>query len=343
MGILKISRIFVSLFPDLLISFLFGVSGALLIIRYGKKWGVLDKPNERSSHSRETPKGGGIGILAAFFFLIIRFDISIPYSMAVVAISLLSFIGDRIEVPPTKRLILQFLVAGILISDLKLVGFLRTSLNHFSPSTALIWMILIISLMVFIVGTANFYNFMDGINGIAAITGIVAFGLLTFISVQQKPQFEMVPLAFGMVLACLGFLPFNFPKSRIFMGDVGSILLGFAFSYLVLKLMNNWTDFFCFGGFLFPFYADGLITMMERIKDGESLILPHRRHLYQVLANEGRIEHWKVSVGYGFLQLLIGLILIFAKIYGIVAIFGILVFFLILFIVASYKIKKKLL
>ena len=145
---------------------------------------------------------------------------------------------------------------------------------------------MILAMAVFIVGTANFYNFMDGINGIAAITGIVGFGLLALYSFLSESYSSFAVLSVCIYFSCLGFLPFNMPKAKVFMGDVGSILLGFTFAGMVVWLSKNPLDFICLAAFLFPFYADELTTMAVRIRDGDNLLRAHRRHLYQVLANE---------------------------------------------------------
>jgi UDP-N-acetylmuramyl pentapeptide phosphotransferase/UDP-N-acetylglucosamine-1-phosphate transferase len=119
----------------------------------------------------------------------------------------------------------------------------------------------------------------------------------------------------GVSLACLGFLPFNVPKARVFMGDVGSILLGGAFGSLVYLASDNFLDFACLAAFLFPFYVDELTTMIVRLRDGERLTQAHRRHLYQLLANEKGWPHWQVSLGFGALQLLVGLTSLPAALY----------------------------
>jgi len=164
-----------------------------------------------------------------------------------------------------------------------------------------------------------------------------------------------------MGLACMVFLPFNMPKARVFMGDVGSVLLGFVFAGLVVGLSYSLNDFMVLCAFLFPFYADELITLYVRLRDDslregmsscgtdeslrdlddclkarddsrcewdekdvsrkgakarrnkdrkrtvDMLMQPHRGHVYQLLANEMGIDHWKVSVGYGALQLVVGI------------------------------------
>jgi len=94
---------------------------------------------------------------------------------------------------------------------------------------------------------------MDGINGIAGITGVVAFGLIALFGVVSGAHGSLIFLSFCMGLACLGFLPFNMPKARVFMGDVGSVLLGFVFAGLVLGLSRSFIDFVVLCAFLFPF------------------------------------------------------------------------------------------
>jgi len=169
---------------------------------------------------------------------------------------------------------------------------------------------------VFVVGTANYYNFMDGINGIAGITGVVGFGLAAVFAGMAGGNAAFMMLAICMGLACVGFLPYNMPNARVFMGDVGSVLLGFVYAGLVVGLSHSLNDFVVLCSFLFPFYADELTTEYVRLRDGENLLTPHRRHVYQLLANEMGIDHWKVSVGYGVLQAVVGLGALGLKGYG---------------------------
>jgi Fuc2NAc and GlcNAc transferase len=117
---------------------------------------------------------------------------------------------------------------------------------------------------------------MDGINGIAGITGIVAFGLLAYYASFSGLKAPLDILAICILLACAGFLPFNMPRARVFMGDVGSILLGFVFAGMVVYLSKSVMDFICLSAFLFPFYADELTTMIVRLKNGENLTKPRR-------------------------------------------------------------------
>ena len=126
------------------------------------------------------------------------------------------------------------------------------------------------------------------------------------------------------------------------MADVGSILLGFAFASIVVILSRSILDFVCLAGFLFPFYADELTTMAARIKDGENLFKPHRKHLYQLLANEKGIGHWKISIGYGLAQLIVGITILLLRPFGITLILPLLAAYFIAFIIISSVIRKNL-
>ncbi len=291
----------------LVAALLMGAAGAWLVSRYARRIGLVDMPNERSSHDRPTPKGGGIGVVLAFVAVSVFWGLPAGFYLPATALSLLSLLGDRADIRPLFRLLVQFSAAFLVLASLD--GLASYSMfGALLSGGGLAAGIAFILASIFVVGTANFYNFMDGINGIAAITAIVGFGLLAAYGMACQKDARLVMLCLGLAAACAGFLPFNVPKARVFMGDVGSVLLGFVFAVMVLAFSADLTEFALLAGFLFPFYADELITMVERIRDGWSLTKPHRRHLYQVLANEAGIAHWKVSTGYGILQLVCGIV-----------------------------------
>lgn len=125
------------------------------------------------------------------------------------------------------------------------------------------------------------------------------------------------------------------------MGDVGSVLLGFLFGGLVIIIANDFKDLFCYSGFLFLFYADELTTMIERLKDKQPLMKPHRRHLYQILVNEKKIAHWKVTNIYGFVQLVISIIMITLRQTSFLTINIVLICLMVLFIFVSNKVKNE--
>jgi len=313
------------------ISFLLGGVGAWIIAKWGFKLSLFDKPDFRSSHNIVTPKGGGIGILAAFFVSSITLSIPKLFWIPAVFISLISLWGDRSEIIPKIRFLIQ-LVAGLIL----LIGIFMQKESGVT-SYALLPL-----LLVFITGTANFYNFMDGINGIACITGIIGFGLIALYTFHYKYSDSFLVLSLYISFACLGFLPFNIPKAKVFLGDVGSILLGFVFAGMVVYFSKSYLDFICLTSFLFPFYVDELTTMIIRIKDGENLTKAHRRHFYQLLVNEYGISHWKVSVGYGAFQLFVGVSIFFVRTDGIAAVLSTLVFYFFIFLALSHKIRSRL-
>ena len=306
-------------------------TGAWMIARYGHHFELLDKPNERSSHRDTTPKGGGIGVLAGFIVSAFILKLSVFFWMPAAVLSLVSFIGDRHNLSPLIRLVTQ-LAATILF----LVGVWIT--RPYSSSG----FILLIPLALYIVGTTNCFNFMDGINGLAAITGIVGFGLMAYYSISSATLSSLIPLNISMALCCLGFLPFNIPVAKVFMGDVGSILLGFVFAVMVVWCSTSPTDFLCLASFLFPFYADEITTQLLRFKKGEKLWLPHRKHLYQLLANELNITHWKISLGYGIAQLVIGASILFVCKAGVLPVISILFIYFFIFSAVSSAMRINL-
>ena len=323
---IKISMI---LFSSFLYIFL-GSLGAWFISRYAGAIDLIDHSNDRSSHKGATPKGGGIGILAAFIISSLSAKITPAFWGTAITLSLISLLGDRKEISPKLRLPAQFIAAVVFL-------FFSHQYAHFSYSLPAMFFF-----VLFIVATTNWYNFMDGINGIAGITAIVGFGLLAYFSFNSCSDNRLAILSVSIIFSCLGFMPFNFPKAKVFMGDVGSILLGFVFASLVVMLSDNYLDFLCLTGFLFPFYADELVTMAIRLRDGENLLKAHRRHFYQLLANEMSIDHWKVSTGYGFLQLVVGLSVIFFRPFGVFPVISILSVFFAIFMFINYFVRKKL-
>ncbi len=278
----------------LLIPLILSFCCALLVSRLGSGLGLLDTPTQRSSHSRPTPKGGGLGILVVFAFYGSFLRLPLPFVLPIVLLSLLSFLGDIRDISPTLRLIVQLAAATIITLSL-------------CQTNALTAVLLVPLWIFFLAGTTNFYNFMDGINGIAGLTGLVGFGLAGFFLFRDTGNLSYPTLCAGIAAACLGFLPLNIPKARVFMGDVASILLGLLFASMVLLASSSFVNFLCYAALLFPFYIDELTTMALRIKAGDSLTKPHRKHLYQILANEYAIAHWKISFSYATVQFLLGL------------------------------------
>jgi Fuc2NAc and GlcNAc transferase len=311
-----------------------GWTGAWFIQEYGHILGIVDVPNERSSHTNVIPKGGGIGILLAFAVCSILLGIPASFWASAFILAVVSFIGDRLDIKPKVRLVIQFFCGLVFFSGVIVSGNGQAAVYLLIPF-----------FLVYMVGTANFYNFMDGINGIAGITGLVGFLLLASYGNSAGCDPRFISIAIVMASACAGFLPVNFPRAKVFMGDVGSVLLGFVFSGLVIIISNSLLDFIVLTSFLLPFYADELTTMAVRIHEGDRLTEAHRKHVYQLLANECGIPHWKVTLGYGLAQLTIGGATMSLEKFGylpVVSTLGIaLIWFCILSVNIRYRLKEK--
>nr|NJM01486.1 UDP-N-acetylmuramyl pentapeptide phosphotransferase [Desulfobacula sp.] len=315
----------------ILTSFLLGFLGSWIVLKYGGRIGAIDIPTSRSSHFGKVPKGGGFGILAAFVLLSLILEIPIWIWIPAVIMSLISFWGgDKHCLSVKQRLLIHF-GCSLFFS----IFFLYSKQFGFGSY------MICLPISVFIVGTANFYNFMDGIDGIAGITGFIGFSLMAFYGRISGMDPVYGVLSLSMAFACLGFLCFNFPKAKIFLGDVGSILLGFLFACLIIVLSEDLVDFFVMAGFLAPFYFDEIFTMIFRIRDRDSLITPHRKHIYQILVNEARVGHCKVSLGYGLLQLIIGVSAIFIKPAGLFFLLGTYLIYGLIFTCFSIMIRRK--
>ncbi len=309
-----------------LVGLLLSIPCCILVPRYLTRAGYLDLPGERSSHARPTPKGGGVGLVLAFVWIAIATGLLPFLWIPLLALAILSFANDLRHISAGLRLVVQFVAALLALGGALWLG-------HASWSV-----FLLLPALFFVVATTNCFNFMDGINGIAGITALVAFAcLLIFGGAADTPLFYPILAVVG---ALLGFLPFNLPRARLFMGDVGSIFLGFLFALSVCLLARTWTEFLVFASFLFPFYADEAVTVVERLWREESLLAPHRRHLYQLLANERGIAHWKVSVSYGVIQLLVALLVVSVAEYGFWAVFGIDAALLLLWAFTHYALKR---
>ncbi|GAB6111198.1 MraY family glycosyltransferase [Desulfomicrobium salsuginis] len=282
---------------DILLSLLAGalvsVPCCIIVPRLLVHGGFLDMPGERSSHVRPTPKGGGVGIVLAFAAAAVALDAPMHLWLPLCALAALSFANDLRGMSSKWRLVAQFMAAAVALGGAWWSGQAAWGWFLFPPA------------VLFAVATTNCYNFMDGINGIAGITGMTAFGSLVAYGAMHDSSVPLLLPIVAAIGAVIGFLPFNMPRARLFMGDAGSIFLGFLFSMIVCISSHSWTEFFVLASFLYPFYADEAVTMVERIWRSESLMQPHRLHLYQFLANELGVAHWKVSTGYGLVQLVV--------------------------------------
>lgn len=262
--------------------------------RIAGKCNIIDKPNQRSSHSSIVLRGGGIifvlglWIWAAFF----GFQ-NIWFLIAVTLVAGISFIDDIHSLPDSVRLVAQFTAMALMFYQLDIL--------HWN-----MWWIIMIAMIV-CVGASNIINFMDGING---ITGAYALAsLLPLFLLNKKIGFTDESLILVVALADLVFCCFNFRpkgKAKCFAGDVGSIGVAYILLFLIGSLILATGDV-TYLIFLLVYGVDGCLTIVHRILLHENLGEAHRKHAYQLMANELKIGHVKVASFYALLQLAISL------------------------------------
>ena len=289
------------------------ISAELLYFKLADKFNIIDKPNERSSHSSIVLRGGGIifvigSLVWAIASLLGVFGSGQPlyplFLLAVVLAAGISFVDDVRSLPDSIRLVVQFLAMGLMILQLFLSA---KGEGLFGESNLLINIVFVLVALVVCVGATNIYNFMDGINGITAGYSIAV--LLPLILMNHRVGFMSDSLLLVVLLSVLVFSFFNFRprgKAKCFAGDVGSVgiafILLFSIGMLIVKTADvSWLIF------LLVYGVDGCLTICHRILLHENLGQAHRKHAYQLMANELRMSHPLVSVIYLALQLAVSL------------------------------------
>ena len=255
---------------------------------------IIDKPNERSSLSMIVLRGGGIIFLVGAWMWSVFFGFQYPWFLVgLTLVAGVSFVDDIHSLPDSVRLVVQFAAA--------VMAFYQLGILHWS-----MWWIILLALIVY-VGATNVINFMDGINGIT--TGYSLAVLIPLALVNMNSTFVEESLIISTILASLVFCVFNFrPKGRAkcFAGDVGSIGIAFIMLFLLGNVIIKTTDI-TWLIFLLVYGVDGCLTIAHRIMLHENLGEAHRKHAYQIMANELKIGHVKVTSLYMVMQLLISL------------------------------------
>ena len=274
---------------------LFGISILLVkkFITIAYKYKVIDIPNDRSSHTLPTARGGGVVIVLLSEMLIVvlyylghlQLNVALALSCSFI-VSIVGFLDDLIKLSAKSRFVVQFVASLIAV-------FLILPVN----SNNLISMSTFLMSVIFIIWSTNLFNFMDGTDGLAAVEAIfvlVVSGFLLYL-VTGNIGFSGCLALIGVIVS--GFLCFNFPPARIFMGDVGSCFLGFLIG--ISALISHFI-FDISGIFWLIIYAafcfDATVTLSRRIISGEKWYLSHRSHAYQRLQNIGW-QHKKILYG----------------------------------------------
>lgn len=306
-------KILAAYFAVFAVSFL----GVELFRRWSLRREMLDIPNERSSHSIPTPRGGGliicfVSILALFIYcLLADGNIYWSYFVGAIIITIISLIDDLKPISPLLRILFHSSAAGFAVwslggfSEILIPFYGIIQIGFGGDVLAFLW----------IVWLVNAYNFMDGIDGIAAtqaVTAGIGWGLIGLVWGIDDISF------FGGVIAfsSFGFLVLNWHPAKIFMGDVGSAFLGYSFAVLplfineridnpILESMLPWIAVFLVWFFVF----DSVFTLLKRLFRGEKVWLAHREHIYQKLVISG-LSHSMVTALYGLASVILVLVLV---------------------------------
>jgi UDP-N-acetylmuramyl pentapeptide phosphotransferase/UDP-N-acetylglucosamine-1-phosphate transferase len=262
-----------------------GAMGTVLARRYALQRNLLDHPGDRRSHRVSTPRGGGVAIVSALLIAVIALVARDPAQRVLLAgfgigLALVAGVGmvdDHRPLSPWLRLAVHAL-AGLVFA-----GAIQLAFGD-------LWLTLLAVVLVLVL--TNVWNFMDGINGLATSQALL-LGLALALLLGGSWRL----LAAALAAACAGFLPFNFPVARIFLGDVGSGAIGFSIAAMIVVCAAE--DAVALMWLLLPlsvFLLDAGITLSRRFVNGERWWTPHTRHAYQVWAR--RAGHTKVTLAY---------------------------------------------
>lgn len=269
-----------------------------LLQKYGKKYGIMDFPNPRSSHTVPTPRGGGLSIVVTFGISILLLAANKTLMAGTAAallgggglVALVGLLDDHRSLRPSIRVAAHFIAAawalwclgGVPALDLGWITWEWGWMGQVLASVGLVWLV-------------NLYNFMDGIDGIAAAEAICAGGFGgMLLAASGLPGLALLSL--GLAGACAGFMIWNWPPAKIFMGDVGSGFLGFAFGVLIIASarQRSW--------YVWPwlillsvFVVDATVTLSRRFLGGATWYQAHSSHAYQHAARHWR-SHLRVTL-----------------------------------------------
>ena len=295
-----------------LLIFLLLLVAEMVYFRIADRYNIIDKPNERSSHSTIVLRGGGVIFLLSAWVWSAFFGLQYPwFLLGLTLVAGVSFVDDIRSLPESVRLVVQFVAMGLTLFELFCMP------GQFLESASW-WMVVafIVMGMVIFVGASNIINFMDGINGITG--GYAAAVLVPLIIVNEGTMLKAVngavsivpsSLVITVLLADVVFCLFNFRqkgKAKCFAGDVGSIGIAFILLFMIGQLIMRTGDV-TYLVFLLVYGVDGCLTIIHRIMLHENLGEAHRKHAYQLMANELKIGHVTVSLFYMALQMAVSL------------------------------------
>lgn len=275
------------------------VVAELVYFRMAERFGIVDRPNRRSSHTQVTLRGGGIVFLVGAWLYPLFSGFSHPWFLAgVTLVGVVSFADDVRSLPDSVRLAVQCAAMMLAFHDWGVL-----SLRYW-------WAV--IPVLVLCVGIVNAWNFMDGINGITG--GYSLAVLVPLLFVNREARFIDGDFLVVAILSVLTFCFFNFRReAKCFAGDVGSVVIAFIIVFALGKLILLTGDFTCIM-FLAVYGVDSVLTIVHRIMLHEKLGEAHRKHLYQLMANELKLPHTVVATTYALVQLVISFGLVYLPI-----------------------------
>lgn len=268
----------------------------IIYFRIADRFNIIDKPNERSSHTSITLRGGGVIFVLPLLIYFFVSNFSFPwFTVGFLLIAVVSFVDDIKDLPGRIRILIHLAAVSLLFYD---AGVFEQA----------VWVVPIAYILV--IGTINAYNFMDGINGITGAYSLVF--LLSALAVNNTFGFVANDFIIYPILGVLVFLYFNFrKKAKCFLGDVGSVSMAFLVLFLLTLIIIK-TGEYKYILFLGVYGVDSVLTIAHRLLLKENIFKAHRRHLYQYLSNEIKLPHLAVATLYAVLQAIInvGVILI---------------------------------
>ncbi len=289
-----------------------------LVRLYALKRSILDIPNHRSSHETPTPRGGGVAIVVTFFiglwFMYERGSVEAKLFYAILAslpVALTGALDDMLDLTAFKRFLVQVFSAVIALYFLELPWYLNI-LGFF----ILVWF-------------TNLFNFLDGIDGYVSIEAL-------FISISAYILFQN-PLYLVLGASVVGFLPYNWQKASIFMGDVGSTFIGFIVAVFILYDATTLQNVLVWALLTSPFWFDATYTLLRRLMNRENITQAHRKHLFQRAVRSG-FSHKYVALVLSVINLFIILSIILLHETNIVLLLPVLV---IIFTGVVYFIEKR--
>jgi len=309
-----------------LIYFIVLVLSIIFYFKIAYRFNIIDKPNQRSSHINITLRGGGIIFYLGAFFWFVQSGFTYPFFfLGLSVISLMSFLDDIRSVSRWLRFVIHLAAMLLLFYELE----------FFSGPYLYIVIVLIVT-----TGFINAYNFMDGINGITGLYSLVLLSCFWFIN-NYLVSFISNDFIYFIGMALLVFNFYNTRRrAKCFAGDVGSVSIAFILLFLLEKLIFQTGDF-TYLVLLAVYGVDSVLTIIHRLILGENIFNAHRKHLYQLLANELHIPQLVVASSYALLQLLVFICFVLLRGTGLSVRFGYLITVVISLSFVYFFMKKK--